>query len=35
MKYIPRYDIRLIRDGRIAVDATPIIRTPQDTLPVL
>ena len=35
MKYIQRYDIRLIRDGRIAVDATPIIRTPQDTLPVL
>ena len=35
MKYIPRYDIRLIRDGRISVDATPIIRTPQDTLPVL
>ena len=35
MKYIPRYDIRLIRDGRISVDATPIIRTPQDTLAVL
>ena len=35
MKYIPRYDIRLIRDGRISVDATPIIRTPQDTLTVL
>ena len=35
MKYIPRYDIRLIRDGRISVDATPIIRTPQDTLPIL
>ena len=35
MKYIPRYDIRLIRDGRISVAATPIIRTPQDTLPVL
>ena len=35
MKYIPRYDIRLVRDGRISVDATPIIRTPQDTLPIL
>ena len=35
MKYIPRYDIKLIRDGRLAVDATPIIRTPADTLPVL
>lgn len=35
MKYIPRYDIRLIRDGRISVNATPIVRTPQDTLPVL
>ena len=35
MKYVQRYDIRLVRDGRIAVDATPIIRTPQDTLPVL
>lgn len=35
MKYVQRYAIRLVRDGRIAVDATPIIRTPQDTLPVL
>ena len=35
MKYVQRYDIRLVRDGRISVDATPIIRTPQDTLPVL
>ena len=35
MKYIPRYDIRLIRDGRVATLETPIIRTPADTIPVL
>ena len=35
MKYIPRYEIRLVRDGRIATMETPIIRTPADALPIL
>ena len=35
MKYVQRYDIRLIRDGRLALEETPVIRTPEDTLPVL
>ena len=35
MKYVPRYDIRLIRDGRLSLEETPIIRRPEDTLPIL
>ena len=35
MKYIPRYDIRLVRDGRLALEETPVIRHPEDALPLL
>jgi len=35
MKYIPRYDVRLVRDGRVATLEPTIIRTPADTLPVI
>ena len=35
MKYIQRYDIHLVRDGRLTLEETPVIRTPEDALPVL
>ena len=35
MKFIPRFDVRLIRDGRVATLEPTIIRSPEDTLPVL
>lgn len=36
MKFIQRYDIRMVRDGRVPIMEAPvIIRTPADTLPVL
>ena len=35
MKFIPRFDIRLVRDGRVATLEPVLIRTPADTLPVL
>ena len=35
MKFIPRFDVRLVRDGRVATLEPTIIRSPEDTLPVL
>ena len=35
MKFIPRFDIRLVRDGRVATLEPTLIRTPADALPVL
>ena len=35
MKFIPRFDVRLVRDGRVATMEPTIIRRPEDTLPVL
>ena len=35
MKFVPRFDVRLVRDGRVAVDESPIIRRPEDSLPLL
>ena len=35
MNFIPRFDIRLVRDGRVATLEPTIIRTPADALPVL
>ena len=35
MRYIARYTVKLVRDGRVATLETPIIRTPADTIPVL
>lgn len=35
MAYVQRYDIRLVRDGRLTLEETPIIRRPEDTLPIL
>lgn len=36
VKFIQRYDVRLVRDGRISIMEAPvIIRTPSDALPVL
>ena len=35
MRFIPRFDVRLVRDGRVAIMEPTIIRTPADTLPVL
>lgn len=36
MKFIQRYDIRMVRDGRVPIMEAPvIIRTPADTIPVL
>ena len=35
MAYLQRYDIRLVRDGRLTLEETPIIRRPEDTLPIL
>lgn len=35
MKFIPRFEIRLVRDGRVATLEPTIIRRPEDTLPVL
>lgn len=35
MAYLQRYDIRLVRDGRLTLEETPIIRKPEDTLPIL
>ena len=35
MAYVQRYDIRLVRDGRLTLEDTPIIRRPEDTLPIL
>ena len=35
MKFIPRFDVRLVRDGRVAALEPTIIRRPEDTLPVL
>lgn len=35
MKFIPRFDVRLVRDGRVATLEPAVIRRPEDTLPVL
>ena len=35
MKFIPRFDVRLVRDGRVATLEPTIIRRPEDTLPML
>ena len=35
MKFSPRFDVRLVRDGRVATLEPTIIRRPEDTLPVL
>ena len=35
MKFIPRFDVRLVRDGRVATLEPTLIRTPADALPVL
>ena len=35
MRFIPRFDVRLVRDGRVATLEPTIIRRPEDTLPVL
>ena len=35
MKFIPRFDIRLVRDGRVATLEPTVIRHPSDTLPIL
>lgn len=35
MKFIPRFDVRLVRDGRVATQEPTIIHHPKDTLPVL
>ena len=36
MKFIPRFDIRMVRDGRVPIMEAPvIIRTPADALPIL
>ena len=35
MRFIPRFDVRLVRDGRVATLEPIIIRRPEDTLPVL
>ena len=35
MKFIPRFDGRLVRDGRVATLEPTIIRHPSDTLPIL
>jgi DNA repair protein RadC len=35
MRFVPRFDVRLVRDGRVATLEPTIIRRPEDTLPVL
>ena len=35
MKFIPRFEVRLVRDGRVATLEPTIIRHPSDTLPIL
>ena len=35
MKFVPRFDVRLVRDGRVATLEPTIIRHPEDTLPIL
>ena len=35
MRFIPRFNVRLVRDGRVATLEPTIIRRPEDTLPVL
>lgn len=35
MKFVPRFDIRLVRDGRVAALEPVVIRHPSDTLPIL
>ena len=35
MRFVPRFDVRLVRDGRVATMEPTIIRRPEDTLPVL
>ena len=35
MKFVPRFDIRLVRDGRVATLEPTVIRHPSDTLPIL
>ena len=35
MKFIPRFDVRLVRDGRVATLEPTIIRHPSDALPIL
>ena len=35
MKFIPRFDVRLVRDGRVATLEPVVIRHPSDTLPIL
>ena len=34
MKYIQRFSVRLVRDGRVSIDDAPIIRCPEDTVPI-
>ena len=35
MKFIPRFDVRLVRDGRVATLEPTVIRHPSDALPIL
>ena len=35
MRFIPRFDIRLVRDGRVATLEPAVIHHPSDTLPIL
>ena len=35
MRFIPRFDVRLVRDGRVATLEPVVIRHPSDTLPIL
>ena len=35
MRFIPRFDIRLVRDGRVATLEPTVIHHPSDTLPIL
>ena len=35
MAYVQRFTVKLIRDGRVAIETSPVIRSPEDTLPIL
>ena len=35
VNFIQRYDVRLVRDGRVATELPVIIREPRDTIPIL
>ena len=35
MKFVPRFDVKLVRDGRVATLEPTVIRHPEDTLPIL